>query len=131
MAKIVHTMLRVLDEQRSVAFYNKAFGLEVANRMDFDNFTLVYLRNEENDVELELTINKAQKEPYIHGDAYGHIAVAVDDIEAEHARFEAAGLQPRRLIDMKYGGKPLARLFFVADPDGYEIEVLQKQGRYQ
>ena len=131
MAKIIHTMLRVLDEQRSVAFYNKAFGLEVANRMDFDNFTLVYLRNEENDVELELTINKAQKEPYIHGDAYGHIAVAVDDIEAEHARFEAAGLQPRRLIDMKYGGKPLARLFFVADPDGYEIEVLQKQGRYQ
>ena len=131
MAKIIHTMLRVLDEQRSVAFYNKAFGLEVANRMDFDNFTLVYLRNEENDVELELTINKAQKEPYTHGDAYGHIAVAVDDIEAEHARFEAAGLQPRRLIDMKYGGKPLARLFFVADPDGYEIEVLQKQGRYQ
>lgn len=131
MAKIIHTMLRVLDEQRSVAFYNKAFGLEVANRMDFDNFTLVYLRNEENDVELELTINKAQKEPYIHGDAYGHIAVAVDDIEAEHARFEAAGLHPRRLIDMKYGGKPLARLFFVADPDGYEIEVLQKQGRYQ
>ena len=131
MAKIIHTMLRVFDERRSVDFYREAFGLKVANRLDFDNFTLVYLRNEENDVELELTINKGQKEPYAHGNAYGHIAVAVDDIDAEHARFEKAGLAPRKLIDMKHEGKPLARLFFVCDPDGYEIEVLQKQGRYQ
>ena len=99
--------------------------------MDFDNFTLVYLRNDENDIELELTVNKGQKEPYSHGNAYGHIAVAVDDIDAEHARFEKAGLAPRKLIDMKHEGKPLARLFFVSDPDGYEIEVLQRQGRYR
>ncbi|MCY4032252.1 MAG: VOC family protein [Hyphomicrobiales bacterium] len=131
MAKIIHTMLRVLDEGRSVDFYRKAFGLEVANRMDFDSFTLVYLRNDENDVELELTINKDQKEPYTHGNAYGHIAVAVDDVAAEHARFEREGLEPRKLIDMKHDGKPLAKLFFITDPDGYEIEVLQKQGRYQ
>ena len=64
MAKIIHTMIRVLDEKRSVGFYRKAFGLEIADRMDFDSFTLVYLRNDENDVEIELTINKNQKEPY-------------------------------------------------------------------
>ena len=131
MAKIIHTMIRVLDEKRSVGFYRKAFGLEIADRMDFDSFTLVYLRNDENDVELELTINKNQKEPYVHGKAYGHIAVVVDDVAAEHARFEREGLEPRKLIDMKHGGKPLAKLFFVTDPDGYEIEVLQKQGRYR
>lgn len=131
MAKIIHTMLRVLDEKRSVEFYRKAFGLEIADRMDFDSFTLVYLRNDENDVELELTINKDQEESYTHGNAYGHIAVAVDDVEAEHARFEREGLEPRKLIDMKHDGKPLAKLFFITDPDGYEIEVLQKQGRYQ
>lgn len=131
MAKIIHTMIRVLDEKRSVGFYRKAFGLEIADRMDFDSFTLVYLRNDENDVEIELTINKNQKEPYVHGKAYGHIAVVVDDVAAEHARFEREGLEPRKLIDMKHGGKPLAKLFFVTDPDGYEIEVLQKQGRYR
>ena len=131
MAKIIHTMIRVLDEKRSVGFYRKAFGLEIADRMDFDSFTLVYLRNDENDVEIELTINKNQKEPYVHGKAYGHIAVVVDDVAAEHARFEREGLEPRKLIDMKHDGKPLAKLFFVTDPDGYEIEVLQKQGRYR
>ena len=131
MAKIIHTMIRVLDEKRSVGFYRKAFGLEIADRMDFDSFTLVYLRNDENDVEIELTINKNQKEPYVHGKAYGHIAVVVDDVAAEHARFEREGLEPRKLIDMKHDGRPLAKLFFVTDPDGYEIEVLQKQGRYR
>lgn len=60
MAKIIHAMIRVLDEKRSVGFYRKAFGLEVTDLMDLDSFTLVYLRNNENDVELELTINKSQ-----------------------------------------------------------------------
>ena len=69
--------------------------------------------------------------PYVHGKAYGHIAVVVDDVAAEHARFEREGLEPRKLIDMKHDGRPLAKLFFVTDPDGYEIEVLQKQGRYR
>lgn len=131
MAKFIHTMLRVSDERRSIDFYGEAFGLKVARRLDFETFTLVYLRNSENDIELELTINKAQKEPYSHGNAYGHVAFVVDDIDAEHARFEKAGFQPRKLIDMKHEGEPLARLFFVNDPDGYEIEVLQKQGHYQ
>ena len=57
MAKILHSMIRVRDENKSVNFYRKAFGLEVAQRFPFDGFTLVYLRNPENDFELELTIN--------------------------------------------------------------------------
>ncbi len=58
MAKAIHSMLRVLDEERSIDFYDRAFGLQVAERMDFPEFTLVYLRNSEADFELELTINK-------------------------------------------------------------------------
>lgn len=130
MAKAIHSMVRVLDEARSVDFYRKAFGLEVADRLDFDSFTLIYLRNPDADFELELTINKGRTEPYGLGDGYGHMAFCVDDLAAEHARFEAAGFAPRQIVDFAPGGTPLARFFFVADPDGYQIEVLQKQGRY-
>ncbi|WP_116599751.1 VOC family protein [Primorskyibacter marinus] len=131
MAKAIHSMIRVLDEERSVAFYREAFGLGVAERMDFDGFTLVYLSNDEAAFELELTINKDTTEPYDLGNGYGHLAFCVEDVDAEHARFEAAGLSPRKLVDLKKDGKTLARFFFVQDPDGYEIEVLQRAGRYQ
>lgn len=131
MAKAIHSMIRVLDEQRSRDFYDTAFGLTVADRLDFENFTLVYLRNDENDFELELTINKGQSEPYDLGNGYGHIAFAVDDLDAEHARFEAAGLAPRKIVEFAPGGAVIAKFFFIADPDGYQIEVLQRAGRYQ
>lgn len=130
MAKFVHSMIRVLDETRSVDFYDRAFGLKVADRLDFETFTLVYLSNAENTFELELTINKDRSEPYDLGNGYGHSAFIVDDVDAEHARFEKAGFAPRRLVDFKNGDVLVARFFFVQDPDGYQIEVIQKQGRY-
>jgi len=123
-------MVRVLDEARSVEFYDKAFGLKVNRRLPFDGFTLVYLRNAENDMEVELTINHDQSEPYDLGNGYGHFAVVVDDLDAEHQRFTDAGLNPRKLVDFKHQGETLARFFFVADPDGYEIEVMQRHGPY-
>lgn len=130
MAKIIHTMLRVLDEERSVNFYKSAFDLDIAKRLDFDSFTLVYLRNDENDFEVELTINKGQEEPYDLGNGYGHFAVVVDDLESEHKRFEAAGFEPRKIVEFERDGTLLAKFFFVKDPDGYEIEVMQRHGRY-
>jgi lactoylglutathione lyase len=123
-------MIRVLDEARSVAFYQKAFGLEIADRLDFPDFTLVYLSNEESPFELELTINKGRTEPYELGTGYGHIAFVVENLEAEHARFEAEGLKPRKLVAFERDGHLIARFFFVADPDGYQIEVLQRHGRF-
>ena len=130
MAKMIHSMIRVLDEQRSVTFYDEAFGLKVAQRLDFETFTLVYLSNDETGFELELTINKGRTDPYDRGDGYGHLAVSVEDVDAEHARLEEAGLNPRKLVDFAPGGEVIARFFFIADPDGYEIEVLQRGGRY-
>lgn len=124
-------MIRVLDEARSVAFYRQAFDLSVAERLDFDDFTLLYLRNAENDFELELTVNKGRTEPYDLGDGYGHIAFCVDDLDAAHARFTEAGFAPRKIVEFNRDGALLARFFFVADPDGYQIEVLQRHGRYQ
>jgi lactoylglutathione lyase len=131
MAKAIHSMVRVVDEARSVDFYKKAFGLDVADRFDFDDFTLIYLRNSEIDFELELTVNKGRKEAYSLGDGYGHLAVAVDDIESEHRRFGAAGLNPRDIVEFNRDGALMAKFFFVEDPDGYKIEVLQKHGRFR
>lgn len=130
MAKMIHSMIRVLDEARSVAFYGAAFGLKVAERLDFDSFTLVYLANAESGFELELTINKGREEPYDLGNGYGHLAISVEDVDAEHARLTALGLNPRKLVDFAPGGTVLARFFFIQDPDGYEIEVLRRGGRY-
>ncbi|WP_020180957.1 VOC family protein [Methylopila sp. M107] len=130
MAKTIHSMIRVLDEARSVAFYGEAFGLEVADRYPFEGFTLVYLRNDEEPFELELTVNTGRDAPYNLGDGYGHLAVSVDDVDAEHARLEKAGLNPGAVKTMERDGAPFARFFFIADPDGYKIEVLQRGGRF-
>ncbi len=131
MAKAIHSMIRVLDEARSLGFYDQAFGLKVADRLDFDSFTLVYLSNPETEFELELTVNKGREEPYDLGDGYGHLAVSVENLDAEHARFVEAGLNPRKLVEFAPGGDVIARFFFVADPDGYEIEVLERGGRFK
>lgn len=123
-------MIRVLDEARSLAFYEQAFGLTVAERLDFDSFTLVYLSNPETPFELELTVNKGRTQPYDLGDGYGHLAVSVADVAAEHVRLTAAGLSPRKIVDFAPAGTVIARFFFIADPDGYQIEVLERGGRY-
>jgi lactoylglutathione lyase len=131
MAKAIHSMIRVLDEARSVAFYQTAFGLQVADRLDFDSFTLIYMSNAESTFELELTVNKGRTEAYNLGDGYGHLAVSVSDVDAEHARLTEAGLAPRKLVDFRNGDVSVAKFFFIADPDGYQIEVLQRAGRFQ
>lgn len=131
MAKPIHMMVRVLDAEKSIAFYEKAFGMTVADRFDFDDFTLVYLRNPEADFEVELTVNKGRTEPYHHGDSYGHVAFAVDDLDREHARFEQLGLAPNPIKEFHRDGALMARFFFVQDPDGYKIEMLQRHGRYR
>ena len=130
MAKAVHSMIRVLEEQRSLAFYKTALGIELADRIDFDSFTLIYLRNPESDFELELTVNKGRTEPYNLGDGYGHIAVVVDALEPEHKRMEAAGLLPGPMRQIELKGK-LAKFFFLRDPDGYQIEVIERGGRFR
>jgi len=124
-------MIRVIDEARSVDFYEQAFGLAVVDRVPFADFTLVYLAAEAGGFELELTVNHGRTEPYALGDGYGHLAVVVDDVDAEHARLAELGYGPRKLVDFRNGETLVARFFFIADPDGYQIEVIQQGGRFQ
>lgn len=130
MAKMIHSMIRVLDDARSINFYSKAFGLEVVDRLDFEKFRLVYMNNSETGFELELTLNKGHTEPYERGNGYGHLAVSVEDLEADHDRLTKLGMAPRNIVDFAPDGKRIARFFFIADPDGYEIEVIERGGRF-
>ena len=131
MAKAIHMMVRVREEALSVGFYKTAFGLDICDRIEFDTFTLIYMKSATADFELELTVNKDRAKPYDLGDGYGHLAFVVDDLVAEHARMSSAGLAPRDLKQMSHSGKPFAAFFFIEDPDGYKIEVLQKGGRFK
>jgi lactoylglutathione lyase len=130
MAKAIHTMIRVIDEAKSVDFYSKGFRLKVKDRYDFDGFTLVYLKNDENDFEVELTVNRGRTEAYTHGTGYGHLALSVSDIEFEHKHFESLGFNPNPIKEFHREGALMAKFFFVTDPDGYKIEVLQRHGRF-
>ena len=130
MATPVHSMIRVRDEAKALDFYKRAFGLEIADHLKFDDFALIYLRHPSSPFEVELTVNDGRKEPYTLGDGYGHLAVVVDDVDTEHQRFEREKLSPGPLRDFKHDGKTLARFFFATDPDGYKIEVIQRGGRF-
>lgn len=131
MAKMIHAMIRVIDLDASLTFYKQALDLDIAERLDFDGFSLVYLRNQENDMELELTWNEGTTEPYSHGTGYGHIAVAVDDLDAEYQKLVKLNYNPAEIKEFFREGTLLAKFFFVQDPDGYKIEFLQRHGRYQ
>jgi len=124
-------MIRVAEEARSVAFYKALFELDIADRADFDSFTLIYLSNPASAFELELTVNKDRTTPYNLGDGYGHLAFVADDLASTHANALAAGLSPGDIKTMTHQGRPFGTFFFVTDPDGYKIEVLQKGGRFR
>ena len=124
-------MIRTKDLEKSKDFYFKAFGLDVSYELDFPTFTLSYLRNNENDMEVELTYNKDRADSYTHGDGYGHIAVCVDNLEEEHKRLKSLGLNPLDIKSFEDNGHLIAQFFFIVDPDGYKIEVLKRHGHYQ
>jgi len=129
MAKLIHSMIRVRDLSRSIAFYRDGFGMVESHRLEFPTFTLLYLREPESGCEIELTWNKDQLEPYTHGTGYGHVAFCVVDL-ARHR--EALLRHGYSAGDIKSLVAPAgsARFYFATDPDGYKIEVLERAGHY-
>lgn len=121
---MIHSCIRVFDLDRSEAFYQAAFGFEISRKMDFPEhrFTLSYLRTPGEQFELELTYNYDQEQPYELGNGYSHLAVGVTDLEGSHQSHQAMGFEPGPLKGLA-GGKP--KFYFVADPDGYLVEVVR------
>ena len=128
-SSLVHTCLRVRDPQASVAFY-RALGFEERGRLNFETAYNVYLGLPGDGDRLELTVNIGREEPYDLGDGYNHFAVAVDDIDATLAALAEIGVEPEKPPYRPGDRDDLPRIAFVADPDGYRIELMDG-GRFE
>jgi lactoylglutathione lyase len=125
--ELIHTMLRILDEERSLAFY-EALGFEERgrNRVGGDTATVIFLGLPGDDERLELTLNDGRSEPYELGEAYGHIALTVGDMRKELSRLAHHGIHPEKPpYQSRPGGSTIC---FIRDPDGYRIELIERPG---
>jgi lactoylglutathione lyase len=120
---LVHTCLRVRDPEASVAFYS-VLGFEQRGRLNFETAYNVYLGLPGDGDKLELTVNAGRDEAYDLGDGFNHIAVTVDDIDATLTAFAEIGVQPEKPPYHPGGRDDLPRIAFVADPDGYRVELI-------
>jgi lactoylglutathione lyase len=119
----VHTCVRSLDIDASLRFYG-LLGYEQRGRLVFESAYNVYLGLPGDGDTLELTVNVGRTEPYDLGDGYNHMALVVDDLDALLARLAAEGIEPEK-APYAPGGRPeIGRICFVADPDGYRIELI-------
>jgi lactoylglutathione lyase len=125
--RILHTMLRVGNLQRSIDFYTQVLGMKHLRTTDrpAQKYTLAFVGYGSNPehAELELTYNYGV-DHYDPGTAYGHIAIAVDDIRGACGRVKAMGGQVTREPGPVQGGSTV--IAFVADPDGYKIELIER-----
>jgi lactoylglutathione lyase len=126
--RILHTMIRVGDLDRSLAFYTDVLGMKLLRRKDYPSgeFTLAFVGYDDEDktAVLELTHNWGTKS-YTIGDGFGHVAIAVPDAYAACAKIkERGGKVTREAGPMKHGTTVIA---FVEDPDGYKIELIQRE----
>jgi lactoylglutathione lyase len=123
--ELIHTMIRILDEERSLAFYG-ALGFEDRGRkrVGGDTATIIFMGLPGDGDRLELTLNDGRTEPYELGEAYGHVALTVSDMDAELARLGEAGIRPEKPPYAAYPGG--SRICFIQDPDGYRIELIER-----
>ncbi len=126
--RLLHAMIRVRDLERSIDFYTRLFGMKLLRRKDYPTgkFTNVFVGygDEGSHTVVELTHNWGRAEPYEHGGAFGHLAVAVPDVYRACERLGAAGVKITRPAGpMKDSDLHIA---FVEDPDGYKIELIQR-----
>ncbi|MBU0723690.1 MAG: lactoylglutathione lyase [Alphaproteobacteria bacterium] len=127
--RMLHTMIRVLDLDKSIDFYTRHLGMNLLRRTDYEGgrFTLAFVGygEEKDNTVIELTHNWDQKEPYSIGSGFGHLAIGVPDIYGACAKMEAEGVKiPRPPGPMKHGGSVIA---FIEDPDGYKVELIEKK----
>jgi lactoylglutathione lyase len=124
--RYMHTMIRVLDLDKSIAFYTEVLGMKLLRREDYPGgkFTNAFVGYgpEETEAVVELTFNWGHEEPYEIGTGFGHLALGVNDIYGVCAELEKRGAKiPRKPGPMLHGTTHIA---FVEDPDGYKIELI-------
>jgi lactoylglutathione lyase len=121
--RYVHTCLRVRDPEASQRFYG-ALGFEPRGRLNFESAYNVYLGLPGDGDVLELTVNRGREEPYDLGTGYNHMAMTVDDLDGTLAELAKLGVEPEKPPYHPGGREELPLIAFVADPDGYRIELI-------
>lgn len=122
--RMVHVCIRIKDLEKSLSFYEKAFGMKERARKDHskDGFIIVFIKNDLSQTEIELTYNIGH-DSYEVGNGFSHIGLKVPDLKKSHDFHREMGLEVTELMGLP-GSPP--RFYFVTDPDGYEIEVIQE-----
>lgn len=122
--KMLHTCLRVMDLEKSLKFYTEALGLIESGRKDFpeNEFTIVYLSDEDKNYEIELTYNYNPEKPYTIGDGFGHLAFSAENLEDAREEHKEMGYEVTELMGLP-GEDP--RYYFVTDPDGFDVEIIR------
>jgi lactoylglutathione lyase len=121
--RYVHTCVRVKDPDSSQRFYG-VLGFEPRGRLEFETAYNIYLGLPGDGDVLELTVNRGQTEPYDLGTGYNHMAITVEDIEETLSELRAIGVEPEKPPYHPGGRQELPLIAFVADPDGYRIELI-------
>jgi lactoylglutathione lyase len=119
----IHTCVRVVDIDASMRFY-ELLGYELRGRLNFDSAYNVYMGLPGGGDSLELTVNVGRTEPYDLGTGYNHLALTVDDLDGLLARLAREGIEPEKPPYAPGGREEVGRICFVADPDGYRIELI-------
>ena len=121
--RYVHTCIRVREPEASMRFYG-ALGFERRGRLNFSSAYNIYMGLPGDGDVLELTVNRGHDEPYDLGTGYNHMAVTVDDIDQALAKLKPLGVEPEKPPYHPGGREELPLIAFVADPDGYRIELI-------
>ena len=128
--RLAHAMIQVRDLEGAIAFYQHVLGLSLAERHDYDGASLAYMRTDDGGAELELLSER----PWHYADrpetGRSHIAFAVADAAAENARIRSLGVNCGEVSDYVASGILQTRFFYLYDPEGNEIEILEAMGRY-
>ncbi len=129
MKKLLHTMIRISDPDKSLKFYIDDIGMFLAEKLEFPDqrFSLYFVQFEGAGAgsQIELTHNWDAVDPYDKGTAYGHMAIGVDDLVETVEGLRAAGVPILREPGPVIGGA--AKIAFVSDPDGYKVELIENE----
>ncbi len=130
--KFLHSMIRVYDIQKSLDFYTKLFDMKFNHKADLEDCTLYYLTDLSTGVEIELTENfEKPEDKYVNGEAFGHFAFETDNFDEFTKKVHELGYEylyePFDIVLKTENGEKTVKAAFINDPDGNEIEIIEKQ----
>lgn len=128
--RFAHAMIQVRDLEKAIVFYQHALGLSLVDRHIYDGAELAYMRSDDGSTEIELLSERPWRFSEWPEKGRCHLAFTTHDVDAVNARLKALGCACGPVGEYRANGKLQTRFFYLYDPEGNEIEILQSMGRY-